>query len=180
MTKLSDIQLILLSTASQREDHHFLPLPNAAAGDTAAANKSLTALVKKGFASEAHTKKSEQVWREDGEGRIGLVITEEGLKAIGAGDEASNERTGEQETKTSDEPAPASPKLREGSKQQLVVDLLSRERGATIQDLVEATGWLPHTTRAALTGLKKRGFVITSQKVEGVTRYQIGACEAQA
>ncbi len=32
--------------------------------------------------------------------------------------------------------------------------------GATLDALIEATGWLPHTTRAALTGLRKRGFVI--------------------
>jgi hypothetical protein len=32
--------------------------------------------------------------------------------------------------------------------------------GATIDALVKATGWLPHTTRAALTGLRKRGYAI--------------------
>lgn len=30
--------------------------------------------------------------------------------------------------------------------------------------LVEVTGWLPHTTRAALTGLRKRGYAVTSEK----------------
>lgn len=36
-----------------------------------------------------------------------------------------------------------------------VIALLSREQGATLAELIEATGWLPHTTRAALTGLRK-------------------------
>jgi hypothetical protein len=50
--------------------------------------------------------------------------------------------------------------------------MLERDEGATIQQIVDATGWLPHTTRAALTGLKKRGFEISSEKGEGVTRYR--------
>ena len=41
-----------------------------------------------------------------------------------------------------------------------VVELLRRDRGATIDELIDATGWLPHTTRAALTGLRKRGFAL--------------------
>ena len=41
--------------------------------------------------------------------------------------------------------------------QVLLVDLLKREGGATLADIVEATGWLPHTSRAALTGLRKKG-----------------------
>jgi DNA-binding IclR family transcriptional regulator len=37
--------------------------------------------------------------------------------------------------------------------------MLTKDKGATLAALVEATGWLPHTTRAAMTGLRKRGFV---------------------
>jgi hypothetical protein len=47
---------------------------------------------------------------------------------------------------------------REGTKQALVVGLLGREQGATLDELVAATGWLPHTTRAALTDLRRRGY----------------------
>jgi hypothetical protein len=47
---------------------------------------------------------------------------------------------------------------RPGSKQALVVGLLRREQGATLDELVAATGWLPHTTRAALTDLRRRGY----------------------
>jgi len=38
------------------------------------------------------------------------------------------------------------------------VELLQRDRGASIDELIALTGWLPHTTRAALTGLRKCGF----------------------
>ena len=53
------------------------------------------------------------------------------------------------------------------SKTSLVLGMLQRTEGATIDQLVVATGWLPHTTRAALTDLKKKGHVVTSDKVEG-------------
>lgn len=38
-----------------------------------------------------------------------------------------------------------------------VIALLKRKQGATLEEMVHATGWLPHTTRAAMTGFKKRG-----------------------
>ena len=50
--------------------------------------------------------------------------------------------------------------LKPGSKRALILDLLHRKDGATIHALMDATGWLPHTTRAALTGLHKSGFAI--------------------
>jgi len=61
------------------------------------------------------------------------------------------------------------------SKQQLVADLLLRDEGATLSDIIAATGWLPHTTRAALTGLKKKGYALSSDKVDGVRTYRVVA-----
>lgn len=58
------------------------------------------------------------------------------------------------------------------SKQALVKNLLTRGEGASLDELIAATGWLPHTTRAALTGLRKKGFAIDKTKVDGVTRYR--------
>ena len=51
--------------------------------------------------------------------------------------------------------------------------LLRRAEGATLAELVEATGWLPHTTRAALTGLRKKGHGIVREKRDEVTYYRI-------
>jgi hypothetical protein len=51
-----------------------------------------------------------------------------------------------------------------------VLALLTRPEGATLDQLVAATGWLPHTARAAMTGLKKKGHVITSDKAAGGVR----------
>lgn len=49
-------------------------------------------------------------------------------------------------------PASATPRT---SKASAVLALLQRDDGATFAELIEATGWQPHTTRAALTGLRK-------------------------
>ena len=49
----------------------------------------------------------------------------------------------------------------------LVIGMLSGKRGVTLDALAEATGWLPHTTRAALTGLRKRGYSIERSRTDG-------------
>ena len=73
-------------------------------------------------------------------------------------------------------PAPpqpdVSPAAAPASKQTLIKDLLARHEGASLDEIIALTGWLPHTTRAALTGLRKKGFAIDKTKVEGVTRYR--------
>jgi hypothetical protein len=53
---------------------------------------------------------------------------------------------------------------------------LSAPTGASIAELMAATGWQQHSVRGVMAGgLKKRGQVITSDKVEGVRRYRIEA-----
>jgi hypothetical protein len=55
-----------------------------------------------------------------------------------------------------------------------LIDLLRRADGATIVDLTQATGWLAHTTRAAITGLRKRGYAVTRERSEaGESVYRI-------
>ena len=68
--------------------------------------------------------------------------------------------------------APTAPASKSPSKQQQLAALVVRDEGATLDEMIAATGWLPHTTRAALTGLKKKGFVISSDKVDGVRTYR--------
>jgi hypothetical protein len=46
---------------------------------------------------------------------------------------------------------------RAGSKQAMVLELLARPDGASLHEVVTATGWLSHTARAVLSGLRKRG-----------------------
>lgn len=54
------------------------------------------------------------------------------------------------------------------TKSEKLLTLLQTGTGASLEDMVEATGWLPHTARAAMTGLRKKGHVI-EKHVEGNT-----------
>jgi Protein of unknown function (DUF3489) len=173
--KLNDLQLVLLSTASQREDGNLLPLPESIADSASRAKKAIENLIKRGFAAEADAARRVPSWREDGDRRIGAFITAQGKVAIGTDDAAPDEDQ-QPAAAPSPPPPPAVParkpgEIRAGTKQALLVEMLERTEGASIQEIVDATGWLPHTTRAALTGLKKRGFEVTSEKVDGVGRY---------
>ena len=124
------------------------------------------------------------LWRnlDDGRGTL-LRITPAGLDALGieadsaavAATEAERPTAEATEDGTAAEagpqaaPAARSGKTREGTKQALLVEMLGRPEGATIDEIVAATGWQPHTVRGAFAGaLKKRlGLDVTSEKVEG-------------
>jgi hypothetical protein len=66
----------------------------------------------------------------------------------------------------------ASSGVKPASKLQCLAALLVRDEGATLDHMIAATGWLPHTTRAAMTGLRKKGYVIDSDKLGGVRTYR--------
>jgi len=59
------------------------------------------------------------------------------------------------------------------TKRDQIVALLRRPEGASLDELIAATGWLPHTTRAALSGLRKAGMAVARSSGEGVSRYRI-------
>lgn len=65
--------------------------------------------------------------------------------------------------------AGASTVARKPNKQDLVIDLMKRPEGASLEQMIAATGWLPHSTRAALTGLRKKGHAIERVKRDDVT-----------
>ena len=69
----------------------------------------------------------------------------------------------------------SSRKPRVGSKLGSVLDMLSADAGATIGELTAATGWLEHSTRAALTGLRRRGYglSLTRRERAGASVYRI-------
>jgi len=170
--KLSDLQLVLLSTASQRADCNLLPFAESLKADDNRLPKSIQSLIKHGFVTETEVPGAALAWRKEGDRRFGISITPEGTAAISG---EGGEPPVDQETSTGSKPVPAPVKpgaIKAGTKQALLVSLLEREDGASIEEIVAATSWQPHTTRAALTGLKKRGFEITSTKVDGVSRYR--------
>lgn len=162
MTKLTDTQAIVLSAASQRDGHIALPLPDSLRGG--AATKVVGAMLAKGLLEEvdADMRNGEPVWRETGDGHgVTLVATGAGLAAIGI-------ETNSAEVKSTEEAAPKTRTPRKGTKQATLIAMLRAPDGASIAEIMAATGWQSHTVRGAMSGAlkKKLGLEITSEKVE--------------
>jgi hypothetical protein len=180
MTHLSDTQALILSAAAQRPERIALPLPENLRGGAAA--KVVGAMIAKGLLQEvdANLRKGEPMWRETGDGHgTTLVATDAGLAAIGIEPEDSNTAPMGGTDAPTEEPAPdtpsepdAAPKARtprEGTKQATLIAMLRAPEGATIEEVMAATGWQSHTVRGAMAGAlkKKLGLEVTSEKVEG-------------
>ncbi|MEZ5747438.1 MAG: DUF3489 domain-containing protein [Paracoccaceae bacterium] len=59
--------------------------------------------------------------------------------------------------------------IRTESKKDRLIGMLSRDGGTTIAAISSALGWQPHTTRAAITGLRKSGHEVETAKPEDGT-----------
>ena len=69
---------------------------------------------------------------------------------------AAEESRADQDLVGANEPSRRPPRV--GSKLDRILGMVSTDEGATLDELIGVTGWLPHTARAALTGLRKRGY----------------------
>ncbi len=99
-------------------------------------------------------------------------LTPAGYRALGLKPpRAGRVRVAKPEDATATGPAEA-PKS--GAKRDLVLGLLGRGEGASLDELIAATGWLPHTTRAALSRLRSSGqALVKSAREDGRTAYRI-------
>ena len=71
-------------------------------------------------------------------------------------------------------PPPVSGAASHPNKKALVLTLLARDEGATLAELIEATGWLPHTTRAALSRIRSGGQPLAkATRPDATTAYRI-------
>jgi hypothetical protein len=183
MPQLSDSQLVVLTAACQRPDRCVFPVTARLKGN--AAGNVLKSLLNKGLLKEVRAKRDDTVWRHDEErGRMTLVATKTAFAALGID---TQETPAEDETESAPndtEDAGEEPKAqrkaksrasrtaalrsRADSKQAQLIAMLRRTKGATINEIVNALDWQPHTVRGAIAGaLKKRlGLDVTSEKDE--------------
>ena len=183
--KLTDTQTIILSAAAGRDDGSIHPLPATLRGG--AVTKVTQALLRKGLIAEAPRRNGAPI------GEANFAITAEGALAINVepGECPHLADTGAQAADGGREAEPAADippkakkaatgrnganaprKARAGTKQALVVEMLRRSEGATVDQIMEATGWQRHTVRGTFAGAlkKKLGLAVTSEKVEGGAR----------
>ena len=167
MAKLTDTQLVILSAAAGRKSRAVLSFPKSLKIGKGVATRVLKALIKKGLIEEHPAGPRTEIWREDKTGRrFTLTITDAGLETLDTGPaKPSSKRPRER-------PGNASPSGAPRGKAGTILALLSRPKGAGINELQKATGWRPHSIRAALTGLRKRGITITRSKDDGITIYR--------
>lgn len=179
--KLTDTQFAILSEASQRKDRCLI-LPKTL--KAAAAEKVAAKLLKAGLVREIKAKTGVEAWRRDEETgqAYSLKLTDAGLKAIATDERGSqsipsmavSRNTNEGPPKAKIAPIIAASALapptatapRQGTKIARVIELLQRDQGARMDELIAATGWLPHTGRAALTGLRHRGYEVRLERGE--------------
>jgi Protein of unknown function (DUF3489) len=198
MTKVSDTQAVILSAAAQREDLSVLPLPDSLTLKGGALNKVMDSLRNRGLI---------RVLGGDG-GPERVVLTSEGMAAIGVESDDDQAPTAANTAPTSAEPdsaadAPAlasetdgakkrakagpargrgknarrtaratsepeaagepsaKPTPRASTKQGLMIEMLKRPEGATVEQIAEATGWQRHTIRGAISGALKKKLRLT-------------------
>ena len=193
-TKLNNSQLVMLSAAAQRNDRSLVAPPNL---KESAARRMADKLIAAGLVKEVKAKSGAPIWRRDEESGqpYALKLTAAGAKAIAVNEndepggvheadslEQVDEAAASSQQHGAKDPSPAGamqskfprPSVpRSGTKLAQVIELLQRDDGATIDELINATGWLPHTTRAALTGLRKRGLRGSDRSVSQGTRINL-------
>ena len=74
-------------------------------------------------------------------------------------------------------PFETAPRPQRQTKQARLLELIGRDGGATLVELTFVTGWLPHTTRAAITGLRKRGHDVRRERIDSVSRYMLASSD---
>jgi len=146
--KLTDTQTLILNTAIQSPDGRLSWFPDNLKGG--ARDKVLGSLLRQGLI------------QIDGEGHR---VTDQAYAALGLPVPPALA-----------EPIKVAPRTRENTKQAQIIAMLQRPEGATISQIVEATGWQPHTVRGTFAGAfkKKLGLTLSSSKDEhGQRVYQI-------
>jgi hypothetical protein len=142
--------LTCLASAASRADGAVLP---PADGHSAAPG--FTSLLKRHLVTEIEVADAALSWRHARGRAIGFVITDLGRQAA-------------MEIESAIEV-----KIAPGSKIGRVIDALMTPQGATLEQLQQCTGWQPHSLRAALTTLRKKGLAVQRHARSGRSVYRL-------
>ena len=156
MSKLTKTQYAVLEHAVQHQAGALLPLPKVLKLNGAATNKVLQSLIKRGFAEEL----SALSWQNNNGERTALFITDAGRYAISPVTDRAASKTATQTA----------------LKKDILLQLLLRENGATLDELMAASQWQAHSVRGFLSGTvkKKLGLLLTSNLTnDGIRQYRI-------
>jgi hypothetical protein len=192
--KLTDAQRVILAAAAARESGLVLPLPKSLGDNRGTIGVILKSLLTRGLITERQVRPDEEPWRGTAEtGRTTLVISAEGLQLMGIDpigeviDEGAEGNINADDGSIAPDQrhpadridagagAPASGSKvqgvglpKEGTKLGALIAALRKPGGATIPELMEATGWQAHSVRGAISGnlKKKLDLQVVSEVVE--------------
>ena len=181
MTKLTDTQLVILTGAAQRDD-----LGVVAIDKRAATKDAIASLLKSKHLKTVPRTPDLALWAKDEAGQaLSLIVTPKALKLLGI--EAPTKVT-DQVPATSDETAPPEPKPakrapaaaseeKATTKLGAVIALMREPEGATLDQLMAATGWQAHSVRGVISGAirKKLGLTVISERTGEIRTYRIAA-----
>jgi hypothetical protein len=207
MTRLSDTQAVILSAAAQRDDGAILPLPETLKIKGGAVDKVLGSLKTKGLIAHQGAPRGDNppplritraglkaigVGAEDDAPEAatpadtGATPADSGVQATDAAAAATvadavatptKRRAKAKSTKVEKAASADKPTPRAGTKQALMIELLKRPEGATVEQIAAATGWQHHTIRGAISGAlkKKLGLTIEATRTREVGPNKTGA-----
>ena len=197
VTKLSDTQLVILSAAAQRDDLSVLPLPDSLTLKGGALNKVMDSLRNRGLIRVIGGDGGPErvVITSEGMAAIGVETEDDApagatpadtratpadaeVQAVEAGAPATADgaakpakRKAKAKSAKAGKAAPEKPTPRAGTKQALMIELLKRPEGATVEQIAAATGWQHHTIRGAISGALKKKLGLT---VEATRTREVG------
>lgn len=159
---LTDTQRVILSAAAERDDRRIWPFPQSLTANAAALSMSIKSLLTRELIAV------DPEYRGHPDKDVGFehyIVTDIGLAAIGIEPETSAADDDPERGAAHRETPAAQPKR--NSKLSLLVEHLRRPDGATLAELVDATGWQSHSVRGAISGTIKRkmGLTVETQTV---------------
>jgi hypothetical protein len=198
--KLTDTDRVILASAGARETGLVLPIPKSLKLSSTDLEPVLRRLLSKGLLLERPSPPNEKPWAGSEEGmRTSLIIAPQGLEAVGLGVDESGEEAAPERTRSRSKagagakrashptrrasnpksgPKAIEPAPEARTKLDILIGALRQRKGATITELMEATGWQAHSVRGSISGaLKKRlSLNVTSKTVTGRGRvYRVEA-----
>jgi len=180
LKRLTETQMLVLTSAAQRADHAVLPLPSAIKVRGSVKRNLLLTLLKLEMIQESAAADAASAWRTDDGQHFALRLTPGGWQAAGGAIEApvadasptiADPRTVLVSVGPVESATEALPVRAPTGKLGQVLQAISNDAGATLTEITGLTGWLPHTARAAVTGLRQRGFPIQLMQADGRKAY---------
>jgi hypothetical protein len=185
---LTETQMLVLTNAAQRSNRFVIPLPATVHARGSVKRNLLLALLKMKMIQESVVDDAAIAWRTDDDGKhLVLHLTPGGYLSacppvevptadasviladpVPAGTSANDNGA----SATVDVTKPEAPMRPPTGKLGQVLQAISGDAGATLSEITALTGWLPHTARAAVTGLRQRGYPIQLIETDGRKAYR--------